>query len=204
MNVLVVYAHPSRESMCGTLLSAVCDEVENAGHHLRTHDLIAENFNPVFSAYERINHVGDLAQKLDHMPELRSHVEDLQWCDTLILVYPTWWSGQPAVLKGWFDRVLMNGVAWTLPEGKARLSPMLTNVRRLIVVTTHGSPKWVNMLQGEPGKRTAFRSVRLMFHFRTRCTWAAVYGMDKMDNSPLRQKKVNWVRRRVRRGLSKR
>lgn len=204
MNVLVVYAHPSKDSLCGTLFAAVCDEVERAGHQLRTHDLIAENFNPVFSAYERINHVGDLAQKLDQMPELRSHVEDLQWCDTLILVYPTWWSGQPAVLKGWFDRVLMNGVAWTLPEGKARLSPMLTNVRRLIVVTTHGSPKWVNMLQGEPGKRTVFRSVRLMFHIRTRCTWVGVYCMDRLDKSVPRQRKITWVRRRVRRGLSKR
>lgn len=204
MNVLVVYAHPSKDSMCGALLTAVCDEVEHAGHQLRIHDLIAENFNPVFSAYERINHVGDLAQKLDQMPELRTHVEDLQWCDTLILVYPTWWSGQPAVLKGWFDRVLMNGVAWTLPEGKARLSPMLTNVRRLIVVTTHGSPKWVNMLQGEPGKRTVFRSVRLMFHLRTRCTWAAIYGMDKVAKSESHQRKISWVRRRVRRGLSKR
>lgn len=204
MNVLVIYAHPSKDTICGALLAAVCDEVERAGHQLRTHDLIAEKFNPVFSAYERVNHVGDLAQKLEQMPELCTHVEDLQWCDTLILVYPTWWSGQPAVLKGWFDRVLMNGVAWTLPEGKARLSPMLTNVRRLIVVTTHGSPKWVNMLQGEPGKRTVFRSVRLMFHTRTRCTWAAIYGMDGIDKSGSRQKRIMWVRRRVRRGLSKR
>jgi putative NADPH-quinone reductase len=204
MNVLVIYAHPSKESMCGMLFDAVCNDVKGSGHHLRTHDLIAENFNPVFSAYERINHVGDLEQKLNHMPELRAHVEDLQWCDTLILVYPTWWSGQPAVLKGWFDRVLMNGVAWTLPEGKARLSPLLTNVRRLIVVTTHGSPKRINMLQGEPGKRIVFRSVRLMFHLRTRCTWAGVYGMDKMDDAEMRQRKINAVRRRVRRGLSKR
>jgi hypothetical protein len=80
---------------------------------------------------------------------------------------------------------------------------MLTNVRRLIVVTTHGSSKWVNMLQGEPGKRTAFRSVRLMFATRTRCTWAGVYGMDEVESGP-RQRKINWVRRRVRRGLSKR
>jgi NAD(P)H dehydrogenase (quinone) len=203
MNVLVIYAHPSQDSMCGALLAAVCKEVESAGHQLRVHDLIAEKFNPVFSAYERIHHVGDLEQKLEQMPELRVHVEDVQWCDTVIFVYPTWWSGQPAVLKGWIDRVLMNGVAWALPEGKARLSPMLTNVRRLIVVTTHGSSKWVNMLQGEPGKRIMFRSVRLMFHTRTRCTWAGIYGMDKID-SEHRQRKINWVRRRVRRGLSKR
>jgi len=203
MNVLVIYAHPSQDSMCGALLAAVCEEVESAGNQLRVHDLIAEKFNPVFSAYERIHHVGDLEQKLQQMPELRVHVEDVQWCDTVIFVYPTWWSGQPAVLKGWIDRVLMNGVAWALPEGKARLSPMLTNVRRLVVVTTHGSSKWVNMLQGEPGKRIMFRSVRLMFHTRTRCTWAGIYGMDKID-SEHRQRKINWARRRVRRGLSKR
>jgi putative NADPH-quinone reductase len=198
VKVLVVLAHPSQESFVSFLCSEVIAELSSGGHEIRHHDLWAENFNPLFTPYERLNHVGDVAEKLQHLPELRQHIEDLQWCDTLVLVYPTWWSGQPAMLKGWFDRVLMNGVAWVLPEGAARIRPLLTNVRRLVVVTTHGSSKLVNALEGESGKRTVFRSVRLMLHRRVRCEWIAMYGVD---NATLKQREKfsSHVRRRVRR-----
>ena len=71
-----------------------------------------------------------------------------------MLVYPTWWSGQPAMLKGWIDRVWVAGVAWDLPPGANVLRARLRNVRRIVVVTTHGSSKLVNALEGEAGKRT--------------------------------------------------
>ena len=202
MKVLVVYAHPDQESFCGELNRMVADEVRRAGHELRHRDLVAEGFNPVFSPYERIHHVGNIDEKLEAMPELRSHVDDLQWCDTLIFVYPTWWSGQPAILKGWFDRVLMNDVAWTLPEGKARLSPLLTNITRLVAVTSHGSTRWVNVLQGQTGKRTLFRSVRLMMSLRTRCTWIGLYGLDKKTGATEHQRLLSRAQRRLRRVLS--
>lgn len=181
MRVLVVHAHPSPESFVSHLRDVALSALTDAGHEVRHRDLCAEGFDPVFTADERLTHTGELAPKLDRHPVLRPHVEDLQWCEALVLVHPTWWSGQPAVLKGWFDRILMNGVAWTLPEGADRIRPLLVNVRRLVVVTTHGSPKWVNALQGEPGKRTAFRSVRLMFGLRCRSSWIAMYGLDRAD-----------------------
>jgi NAD(P)H dehydrogenase (quinone) len=198
VKVLVILAHPSPESFVSFLSSEVITEFVSNGHEVRHHDLWAENFNPVFTAHERLNHVGDVAEKLNELPELRQHIEDLQWCDALVLVYPTWWSGQPAILKGWFDRVLMNGVAWVLPEGAARIRPLLTNVRRLVVVTTHGSGKFVNALEGESGKRTAFRSVRLMLNRRVRCEWIAMYGVD---NATLKQREKfsSYVRRRIHR-----
>ena len=198
MRALVIVAHPSPESFVSFLGSEVVAELQNSGHEIRHHDLWAEEFNPVFTAYERLNHVGDVEEKLKNLPELRQHVEDLQWCDALVLVYPTWWSGQPAMLKGWFDRVLMNGVAWVLPDGAARIRPLLTNVRRLVVVTTHGSSKFVNALEGESGKRTVFRSVRLMLHRRVRCDWIAMYGVDNATLSQ-REKFSSRVRRRIHR-----
>ncbi len=198
MRALVIVAHPSPESFVSFLGSEVVAELQNSGHEIRHHDLWAEEFIPVFTAYERLNHVGDVEEKLKNLPELRQHVEDLQWCDALVLVYPTWWSGQPAMLKGWFDRVLMNGVAWVLPDGAARIRPLLTNVRRLVVVTTHGSSKFVNALEGESGKRTVFRSVRLMLHRRVRCEWIAMYGVDNATLSQ-REKFSSRVCRRIRR-----
>jgi len=201
MKVLVVLAHPSPKSFVASLCIDVLDELRTAGHDIRHHDLWTENFSPVFTPFERLNHVGDVQEKLRHLPELQQHIEDLQWCDALVLVYPTWWSGQPAMLKGWFDRVLMNEVAWVLPEGATRIRPLLTNVRRLVVVTTHGSSKFVNALEGESGKRTAFRSVRLMLHRRVHCTWLALYGVDT-SSVRQRQRFASHVRRRMRRVLS--
>ncbi|MGA0863904.1 MAG: NAD(P)H-dependent oxidoreductase [Ilumatobacteraceae bacterium] len=198
MKVLVLHAHPSQTSFVSHMRDVVLDELAAHGHEIRHHDLVAEGFNPAFTADERLTHTGDPAEKLQRHPELRTHVDDLQWCDALVLVYPTWWSGQPAVLKGWFDRVLMCGVAWRLPEGASRIEPMLTNVRRMTVVTTHGSTKWVNALQGEPGKRTALRSVRLMFGRRCRTSWLAMYGLDRADI----ESRVRFERR-VRRAVSR-
>lgn len=200
MNVLVISAHPSPDSFIGLLREEVLAELSQLGHVVRHHDLYEERFNPVFSSYERLNHVGDIEEKLRHLTDLRIHVEDIQWAQALVLVYPTWWSGQPAILKGWIDRVFTNQVAWILPEGAARIRPLLTNIKKIVVVTTHGSTKFVNALEGEAGKRTAFRSIRLMFHKRTRCHWVGLYALDHVSREK-RVRLVTHVRRRVRRAL---
>ncbi len=100
-----------------------------------------------------------------------------------MLVYPTWWSAQPAILKGWFDRVWRAGVAFTLPPGGNRIRPLLRNVRRIVVCTTHGSSKWVNALEGEAGKRTVTRSLRAVCHPFTRVRWVALYDVDRADDA---------------------
>ncbi len=170
---LVVYCHPLEESFVAAVRDRVLGGLASGGAEVRFTDLYASGFDPEFSASDHANH---LVAGTD--PSLASHAEDLQWCDTLVLVYPTWWSGQPAMLKGWIDRVWVNGVAWTLPEGANRLQPGLRNIRRLVAVTTHGSPKWINMIEGEAGKRTITRSLRTMCHPRARTTWLAMYGID--------------------------
>lgn len=200
MKILVISAHPSNESFVASLRTAVLEELTEMNHEIRHHDLYAEEFNPVFSAYERLNHVGNIELKLQNLPDLRIHVEDIQWAEALVLVYPTWWSGQPAILKGWIDRVLMNEVAWVLPDGATRIRPLLTNIRKVVVVTTHGSTKFVNSLEGEAGKRTAFRSIRLMFNKRTRCHWIGLYALDHVPHDKRGKLFIN-VRRRIRRVL---
>lgn len=165
------------------LRSRVLDELTRCGHEIRHFDLYKEEFNPVFTAYERLHHVGDIDVKLAELSELKPYVDSLQWCDALVLVYPTWWGAQPALMKGWIDRVFMNEVAWVLPDGEARIKALLTNVRKFAVVTTHGSSKFVNALQGESGKRIAMRSIRLMFHPRVRTKWIAVYKLDRSSDS---------------------
>lgn len=175
---LVVYCHPSNESFVAAARDRVLVGLARGGAEVRLNDLYAEGFDPAFSAAERANHLVPGAD-----PSIASYADDLQWCDLLVLVYPTWWSGQPAMLKGWMDRVWVNGVAWTLPDGANRLRPGLHNVRRLVAVTTHGSSKLVNAIEGEAGKRTLTRSLRTMCHPLARTTWLALYGIDNASDA---------------------
>lgn len=173
MRSLVVYCHPDPRSFVAAMNERVVSRLRDAGDEVRVTDLYAEGFDPLFSADERANHL-----EAGGHPDVAHHVEDLQWCERLVLVYPTWWSGQPAMLKGWIDRVWVRGAAWELPSGSRRLRGRLRNVRRLVAVTTHGSSKTVNSLQGEAGKRVLSRTLRAICHPWARATWIAMYGID--------------------------
>jgi NAD(P)H dehydrogenase (quinone) len=170
---LVVHCHPLEASFVRAVRDRAVDALRRGGAEVRINDLYADGFDPTFSALEREQHLCPGADA-----SLKRYVEDLTWCDTLVLVYPTWWSGQPAMLKGWMERVWVNDVAWDLPDGANRLHPRLTNVRRLVAVTTHGSSKVVNAVEGEAGKRTLTRSLRAMCHPFARTNWIAMYGVD--------------------------
>jgi NAD(P)H dehydrogenase (quinone) len=174
VKTLVVYCHPSHDSFVAAVLEATVDGLRDGEHDVRVTDLYAEGFDPIFSATDHANHLSEDGARAD----IAGHAEDLRWCESLVLVYPTWWAGQPAMLKGWIDRVWVSGVAWKLPAGKRRLRPLLRNVRRITVVTTHGSSKVINALEGEAGKRTATRSLRLMCARTCRTRWVAMYTVD--------------------------
>ena len=108
---LVVYCHPLEESFVAVVRDRVLVGLDTAVEPRCVSPTSTQSgFDPGFTASDHANH---LVAGTD--PSLATHGEDLQWCDTLVLVYPTWWSGQPAMLKGWIDRVWVNGVAWTLP-----------------------------------------------------------------------------------------
>jgi putative NADPH-quinone reductase len=178
VKVLVVYSHPVDTSFIAACRDRLLSGLDAGGHDVRVTDLYAEGFQPELSAEERTNQHAPP----DTKPGIAGHAANLGWCDTLVLVYPTWWSSQPAMLKGWIDRVWVDGVAYDLPEGANRIRPRLTNIRRIAAVTTHGSPKWLNAAQGEPGKRIVTLSIRLMCNRRARTSWVAFYGIDAADD----------------------
>ena len=196
MRTLVVYVHPVEGSYTSSVRDAIIQHLPSQHHEVRVRDLYAENFDPFLSATERALHHTPPTTR----PELARDVEDLHWCEAIVFVYPTWWSGLPAMLKGWIDRTWMNEVAWLLPVGANTIRPRLTNIRRLVAVTTHGSSKVVNALQGEPGKRTISRSIRLMCNPWCRARWIALYGLDKSKLED-RQKHLATIGQRVARAL---
>jgi putative NADPH-quinone reductase len=101
------------------------------------------------------------------------------------------------MLKGWIDRVWVSGVAYELPDGANRIRPRLHNVRRIAAVTTHGSSKLVNTLQGEGGKRVVSRSLRALCHPFARTKWIALYGIDRATDAD-RAKFLDRVERSMR------
>ena len=186
MRTLVLYCHPNPDSLVAAARDRVLAGLRVAGHEIRLTDLYADGFRPELSADEHQGY-----REPGVAPELDRYADDLRWAEALVLVYPTWWSGQPAMLKGWIDRVWGCGVAWDLPDGATIIRPRLTRIRRIAIVTTHGSSKWVNALEGESGKRTAFRSIRAACSRRTRTSWTAIYGLDQADAT----KRTAWLDR---------
>lgn len=174
MKTLVVYCHPDPTSYVSAAREAALAGLRAGGHEFRITDLHADGFDPVLTADEHIQRpTGCVA------PEVQRHADDLLWCESLVLIYPTWWAGQPAMLKGWIDRVWTNGVAYELVDGANVIRGGLRNIRRITVVTTHGSSKFINALEGEAGKRTVTRLLRAMCSRRCRTRWVALYTIDR-------------------------
>ncbi len=198
MRTLVVYSHPREDSLAGSLRQTVVDELTARKVDHRVHDLYGDGFNPVLSEWERRQHMAAPEIRTSVDPLLKRYTDDLLWCDSIIFVYPTWWSGQPTMLKGWLDRVLINGVAWTFPAGATRLHANLRNVRRMAIVTSYGSPKLANMVQGESGKKVIFRGMRVLCNVLCRTHWVALYNVDNAA-----ERKIETFRRRVRRTVAR-
>jgi NAD(P)H dehydrogenase (quinone) len=177
MRVLLVYCHPNPESLVAAARYRALEGLRRGGHDVKVTDLYDDGFDPSMSADERRTH-----RQPGVAPELQQYADDLAWADALVLVYPTWWSGQPAMLKGWFDRVWVAGVAWEMHGPDRTPTAKLRNLQRIVVVTTHGSSKWLNSLEGESGKRTVTRAIRAMCSRRVRTTWCALYGNDTCSN----------------------
>lgn len=142
MRILIVYAHPNPASFCHAILRTVESVLDDCGHEVRVKDLYAEGFNPVLSAAElgALND-GRVPEAIDHEQSL------LRWADGLVLVYPLWWFDRPAILKGWFDRVLTNGFAFEYTAEGAR--GLLPQRRALVIVTVGGSQKDYRAMDAE-------------------------------------------------------
>lgn len=105
----------------------------------------------------------------------------LAGADGLVFVYPTWWGGLPAPMLKWVQAELG---AWIDGRAEPMTSPLRT-VKRLGAVTTHGSPRRVNWLQGEPGRHLLKRSVTGLCAPGTKLHWIARYGIDQSEDAQI-------------------
>jgi putative NADPH-quinone reductase len=175
MRVLVVYCHPCEESFTAAVRDAALAGLAVGGHEVRVLDLYASGFRPVMDAQERRGY---------HSPgeneaPVREHLDTLRWCEGLVFIYPTWWYGQPAMLKGWLDRVWIPYATFLLPEGSGPIGRVLTQIRFIGAISTLGSPWWWwTFVMGAPGRRILLRGLRPLVSPRCRTRWLALHKMD--------------------------
>jgi putative NADPH-quinone reductase len=191
----VLFCHPSRESFQASILAALVDRLGRDGHAVRVVDLYAERFDPVLDAEAWRAHRQDRSHPAE---DVARQVAALREADGLVLVYPTWWYGLPALLKGWFDRVWQPGVAFTIEQGVFR-THHLTRLRRFAAVTTYGSPRlFIEWIVGDPARRQLIRGLALQFARGARSCWAPIYGVDGKPEAALaaaRERAVDKVAR---------
>ncbi len=174
MRILVVYCHPCDESFSAAIRDTAVTAMATAGHNIRLTDLYAQGFNPVMEADERRGyHTAG-----DNERPIADHLDDIRWAEGLVFIYPTWWYGLPAMLKGWLDRVWVPHSTFTMPVDGQPIKPLMTNIRKISVVTTCGAPFWWSVFVGQPGRRTLLTGIRALCHPRCRTQWMAHYLMD--------------------------
>jgi len=173
MRVLVLFAHPVETSFSAALHQTTVAALSAAGHAVDDCDLNAEGFNPVLSREERIAY-HDVSVNRKHAGP---YVDRLLATDALVLVHPVWNYGYPAILKGFFDRVFLPGVSFTLADGVLR--PTLNNIRKLAAVTTYGGSRFRSILMGDPPRRNFKRSLRLNIRPGAPAKYLALYDMNR-------------------------
>ena len=174
MNALVVYCHPIEGSFCSAMRDAAISGLRAAGHSVDVIDLAAEHFNPVMSksewdTYQQGN--GDIPVGLERDVSL------VKAAQIIVFVYPTWWGGLPAQLKGWLERVMLPGTAFVFNENN-KVRPGLRNIRRIHIASTFGSPWLYVRFVNDNGRRILARAFRLNTSLRTRVSTSSLYAMD--------------------------
>lgn len=142
MHCLVVIAHPLEDSLCQSLAQEAIRTLTAAGHTVQVEDLCRTGFAPALTAAERRSYYGTAFDG----GAVQAQIDRLLQAEALVLVFPTWWFGFPAALKGWFDRVWAPGVAYDHASDLGPIRPRLHRLRRTLAITTLGSPWWVDRL----------------------------------------------------------
>lgn len=149
---LIVFAHPEPKSFGSALLERAVQTLKSAGGEVVVSDLYAMGFNPVASEGDfearRFPEALQYDREQKHAwenqafaPDIHAELEKLLWCDELILQFPLWWFSVPAIMKGWIDRVFVNGLVYG--KGRRLDTGGLKGRRAMLAITTGCYPDMV-------------------------------------------------------------
>ncbi|MBN1191817.1 MAG: NAD(P)H-dependent oxidoreductase [Dehalococcoidales bacterium] len=132
MKVLVVYAHPNPQSFNHAVMESFTNGLKEAGHTYEVLDLYAGGFDPCFKGPDFAQFTGG------RMPDdVIKEQQRVSQADAMAFIYPIWWWAPPAILKGWYDRVLSMGFAYGMNE-QGQLMGLLKHKKVLHITTTMG------------------------------------------------------------------
>ena len=178
MRVLYVYCHPLPESFHAAIRVRALEALAAAGHDIDLLDLYAENFDPVLS---------EDARRCYHDPSrnrvgLEDYVARLTSAEGIVLQFPTWCFGLPAMLKGFLDRMIMPGVAFDLGD-PAHAKPLLHNIKRIVGIVTYGRPRHMAMWMSDPPRKIVKRYLRWFTGGKARVDYYPLYHMNVATES---------------------
>ena len=130
MKNLIVYAHPNSGSLNHFFKQTVLESLQESGEEIAIRDLNEINFNPVLSLDDmngqRMGTVAD---------DVKTEQDFITWADRIIFIYPIWWTGMPAIMKGYIDRVFSYGFAYRYDQG---IQKGLLTGKKTIIINSHG------------------------------------------------------------------
>lgn len=176
MKCLVVQAHPLDESLCATLVRRSVAALQSSGHEVAVEDLCRQGFEPSLTPAERASYYADYDASA-----VAPWVERLLWAEGIVLLFPTWWFGFPAVLKGWFDRVWGPGIAYDHAVHYGPIKSRLHNLHEMLAVTTLGAPAWVDtVLLRRPVKKVLKTAILGTCAPKCRLRMLSLYKSEKL------------------------
>ena len=181
MRVIYIYCHPLPESFHAAIRAEALAGLKSAGHEVDLLDLYAEGFNPVLSEDGRRQyHDTSVNQR-----GLEPYIARLQKAEAAVIQFPTWCFGPPAMLKGFFDRMLMPGVAFDISDPR-HVRPLLKNIRKIAGVVTYGRPRYMIWYMADPPRKLVTRYIRWLTG-GARAEYHALYHLNTATETARRQ-----------------
>ena len=150
-NILVILGHPDKNSFCGSLAKAYIDSAMANGSEVRELQLGELNFDPIlWEGYKKI-------QELE--PDLVKAQELILWSNHIVFVYPNWWGTMAAVMKGFFDRVLLPGFAFKYRKDSPMWDKLLSGRTAHLMVTMDTPPWYYRWIYHRPGHNEMKRTI---------------------------------------------
>ena len=192
LRALIVHAHPSPASFAAAACREVAAALIAGGHEVEVCDLYARGFDPVLSREALARYLDAPANRVG----VESYVDSLLAAEALILIFPVWHDGPPAILKGYFDRVFVRGVVFELVDGV--FYPRLHNIRRLGAVALYGADRARTRKVGDLPRRFVKSNLTPLAAPDAALDYLAAYGMDAAGEAA-RRRFLGRVRRAFRR-----
>lgn len=142
MKTLIVYDHPYEGSFCKAILDAAQEGLAESGQPCRIINLNKDNFDPVMrakdlKAFAKGGKEGENGlEGID--PLILEYKKKLEWAEHLVMIFPIWWMTTPAMTKGFIDKVIFPGIAYTMQNGK--LLSRLDSLEKVTIITTMNTP----------------------------------------------------------------